>query len=190
MEKDTANEDRMHGSMFVLLKRFIESRHDYSTWVNLLKEAGIAHAPYQMDAMYPTTEMSAIVSAASSLTGIPSHRLMEQYGEALVPDLLLVYSKYVQPEWRTYEMLLNTEAAMHAAVKREDSRANPPLLLVTRKGSRQLIVDYHSRRRMAGVAVGIIRGIAAYYHESDLVEVTLMTPASEERVQIKVDFLP
>ncbi len=180
----------MHGSMFVLLKRFIESGHDYSTWVNLPQEAGIAHAPYQMDEVRLTGEMTAIMSAASRLTGIPSRQLMEKYGEALVPDLLLVYSKYIQPEWRTYEMLLHTEAAMHAAVKKEDSRASPPLLLVTKKGGRQLMVDYHSRRRMAGVAVGIIRGIARYFHESDLVEVTLLTPADEERVQIRVDFLP
>lgn len=180
----------MHGSMFVLLKRFIEGLYDYSTWVKLLKEAGIAHAPYQMDGVYPTREIFAIVGKASELTGIPPHKLMERYGEALVPDLLLVYNKYIQPEWRTYDMLLHTEAAMHAAVKREDSRANPPLLLVTKKGERQLIVDYHSRRRMAGVAVGIIRGIARYFHESDLVEVTLLTPPEEERVQIRVEFLP
>jgi hypothetical protein len=190
MEKSAVNEDTMHGSMFVLLKRFIESVHDYSTWVNLLQEAGIAHAPYQMDGRYPTGEMVAIVDAASSLTGTPSHKLMEQYGKALVPDLLLVYSKYIQPEWRTYDMLLHTEAAMHAAVKREDSRANPPMLHVTAVGKKLLVIDYHSKRRMAGVAVGIIRGIAGYFHESDLVEVTLLTPADEERVQIRVEFLP
>lgn len=79
---------------------------------------------------------------------------------------------------------------MHATVKKEDSRASPPLLLVTKKGGRQLMVDFHSRRRMAGVALGIIRGMARYFHESDLVEVTLLTPTDEERVQIRVDFLP
>lgn len=52
-----------------------------------------------------------------------------------------------------------------------------------------MIVDYHSKRRMAGVAVGIIKGIAGYFNESDMVEVTRVTPADEERVQIRVDFL-
>lgn len=49
--------------------------------------------------------------------------------------------------------------------------------------------DYYSRRRMGGVAVGIIKGIARHYEERDKVEVTLLTPVGEERVQIKVDFL-
>ncbi|GAA4431272.1 hypothetical protein GCM10023188_18640 [Pontibacter saemangeumensis] len=60
---------------------------------------------------------------------------------------------------------------------------------MTKKGEKQLIVDYHSKRRMAGVAVGIIKGIAGYFHESDLVEVTRVTPADEERVLIRADFL-
>jgi hypothetical protein len=65
MEKSAVNEDTMHG---------------YSAWVNLLQEAGIAHAPYQMDGRYPTGEMAALVGAASRLTGTPPHKLMEQYG--------------------------------------------------------------------------------------------------------------
>ncbi|RDV14572.1 hypothetical protein DXT99_14330 [Pontibacter diazotrophicus] len=189
MEENLSNEDQMHGSMFVLLRRYVENTHDFSTWIKLLEAAGIAHGHYQMQEVYPTKEMFAIVNKASELTGITEYEMLENYGEFLVSDLLLVYNRYINPSWRTYDMLLNTEAAMHAAVKREDNRANPPMLLVTKKGSKQLIVDYHSRRKMAGVAVGIIRGIAGYFHEKDIVEVTLLTPADKERVQIKVDFL-
>jgi len=179
----------MHGSIFVLLKRFIEGKYDYSTWVNLLEATGIKGSMYTMQEMYPTRDLFAIISKASETTGISVYDLMEQFGEFLVPDLLLVYNKYIHPDWRTYDMLLNTEASMHGAVKKQDSRTNPPMLLVTKKGSKQLIVDYYSKRRMSGVAVGIIKGIAGYYHESDKVAVTRLTAANEERVQIKVDFL-
>lgn len=188
--KDQINkEDRMHGSMFVLLKRFVENSFDYSTWVRLLEDAHIDRTTYQMQEMYPTQEIFSIVESASKLTGLPSYELMEQYGEFIVPDLMLIYNKHIQPEWRTYDMLLHTEEAMHGAVRKDDSRATPPKLLVTKKGNKQLIVDYYSKRRMAGVAVGIIRGIAKYFHEGDLVEVIRLTPADQERVQIKVDFL-
>jgi hypothetical protein len=188
MEENLPREDRMHGSIFVLLKRFVEGAYDYSTWNKLLAATGIERNSYQMHEMYPTQELFAIVNKASEVTGIPAYDLMEQYGEFLVPDLLLVYNKYVNPAWRTYDMLLNTETAMHGAVKKQDNRTNPPMLLVTKKGNRQLIVDYHSKRKMAGVAVGIIRGIARYYQESEKVEVTRLTAIDEERVQIRVDF--
>jgi len=189
MEKHIVDEDRMHGSIFVLMKRFVENASDYSTWIKLLEATNIKHPVYQMQEMYPTRELFSIVQKASEITGISAYNLMEQFGEYLVPDLLLVYSKHINPEWRTYDMLLNTEAAMHGAVKNLDNRTNPPQLLVTKQGNKQLMVDYYSKRRMAGVAVGIIKGIASYYQEYDQVEVTRLTAADEERVRIRVDFL-
>lgn len=183
------NEDKMHGSIFALLKRYVENTYDYSTWLKLLQTTGLEGAVYEMHEMYPTSELFTIVSKASEVTGIPHYTLMEQFGEFLVPDLLLIYRKYVDPNWRTYDMLLHTEYSMHSAVKKLDNRTNPPMLLVTKKGTRRLIVDYHSRRRMSGVAVGIIKGIAKYFNESDIVSVTRLTAPDEERVQIQVDFL-
>lgn len=187
--KDKLKNDSMHGSIFVLLKRFIESTYNYSTWINLLETAGITQHAYDMHNMYPTRDLQAIMQTAATHSGVHVNELLEQFGEFLVPDLLLVFKKYVQPEWRTYEMLLFTEASMHGAVREADDRTNPPLLLVTKKGNRQLIVDYHSKRKMAGMAVGIIKGIARYYNESDVVQVKRLTPVEEERVQIQVEFL-
>jgi hypothetical protein len=181
-------EDSMHGSIFVLLKRFVENRYDYSTWIKLAEQAGLGSSTYQMQQLYPTREIFALLQAASHRTGISAYELMEQFGEFIVPDLLLIYKKYLQPEWRTYELLLNTEEAMHGAVRRQENQANPPKLLVTKKGNRQLIVDYHSKRRMAGVAIGIIKGIATYFEESEQVRVTCLTGQQEERVQIQVEF--
>lgn len=190
MNKGLINEeDRMHGSIFVLLKRFVESSYDFSTWIKLIEATGIDHSSFQMQEMYPTQDIFSIVHKASEITGIAPYDLMEQFGEFLVPDLLLVYQKYINPDWRTYDMLLNTEFAMHGAVRAQDGRTNPPMLLVTKKGSRKLIVDYHSKRKMSGVAVGIIKGIAKYYQEGDQVQVTRLTPAADERVQIQVNFL-
>lgn len=183
-----AKDDRMHGSLFILLRRYIEFNHGYSGWANLIESAGIENASYQMHEFYPTSELFAILKAAANVNGTTEHDLLEKYGEFLVPDLLLVYKKHVKPEWRTYDMLLHTENAMHGAVKHENEHSSPPKLLVTKKGPKQLIVDYYSHRRMAGMAVGIIKGIAKYYHENDLVTVTMLTPADAERVQIKVDF--
>ena len=63
--KDIMNEDKMHGSIFVLLKRFVENSSDYSTWIKLLESTGINHASYQMQEMYPTSELFLIVHKTS-----------------------------------------------------------------------------------------------------------------------------
>ncbi len=40
---------------------------------------------------------------------------------------------------------------------------------------------------MSCLAIGIIKGIAKYYNESDIIKVVSMTDANAERVQIKVE---
>jgi hypothetical protein len=182
-------QDYMHGSLFVLLKRFVESTYGHSMWVQLLGETNIEQRTYQLQELYPTNEIFAIIGRLAERTDKLIPEVLEQYGEFLVPDLMQVYSKYVNPEWRTYEMLLHTEKAMHGAVRKEDNRANPPKLLVTKRGKKELIIDYYSKRRMAGVAIGIIKGIAKYFNESNLIDIMLLTPIDSEQVQVKVEFL-
>ena len=41
---------------------------------------------------------------------------------------------------------------------------------------------------MASLAVGIIKGIAKYYNESEKVKVIPATDLNDERVQIRVEF--
>ncbi|WP_439879726.1 heme NO-binding domain-containing protein [Pontibacter sp. MBLB2868] len=180
--------DHMHGSLFVLLKRFVKRTYGYGTWVKLIENAGVEHGFFQMQELYPSHEIFAIMGCLAEMTNRPLSDVMEQYGEFIIPDLMLMYNKYVNPEWRTYQMLLHAEEAMHGAVRRADRSANPPRLLVIKKGANELIIDYHSERRMASVAVGIIRGIARYFDESDTVDIMHLTPVDAERVQIKVEF--
>lgn len=179
--------EKINGSMFMLLNKFVESNYDHQTWINLTKAAGAEKSHYNMEENYPMSEMEAIISQASDLTGLSENDLKEKFGEFLVPNLLNIYKKYVNPSWKTFEMLQYTEKIMHQAVRKENQKANPPALHVTKVGD-HLIIDYHSKRKMAALAVGIIKGIADYYNERDKVEVIPMTNLNDERVQIKVNF--
>lgn len=179
----------MHGSIFILLKRFVENQYDHSTWLKLLDAAGVQHDSYQMNKVYPDEEVFALVENAAKFTELPAVKLHEKFGEFLVPDLLLVYKKYIKPEWRTMDMLEFTETSMHAAVRQENEAVAPPVLHVNRVNPNLIIIDYYSKRRMGGLAVGIIRGIANYYHETDLIRITPTSALDSERVQIRVEKL-
>lgn len=186
----TLNNDQMHGSIFIFLKRFVENSQDYSTWVNLLEREGLRDRiakSYQMHEVYPIGELFAIMAAARA-DGIPYDEFQERFGEFLVPDLLLVFKRFIDPSWRTYDMLLHIGSHMHGGIKRENDKTNPPPLHVSKVGKKLLVIDYHSKRRMAGFAIGIIRGLAAYFDEGDRVKVLPTTEPGAERVQIKVEF--
>ena len=180
--------DVMHGSIFAFLKRYIESTYDYSTWVKLMESTGINRVGYQMQEMYPTRELTQIIGAVSTLSGKQPHEVQEQFGAFLVPDLLMIYKKYVMPEWTTYDLLLHAESNMHGAVRSNDKRTKPPVLSVNKVSSKLLVIDYHSTRRMSSVGIGIVKGIAAYFNESDRVTVSSMTSPDAERVQLRVEF--
>jgi hypothetical protein len=114
---------------------------------------------------------------------------MEQFGSYLVNDLFALYKDYIRPEWRTFEIILHTESVMHGAVRKLNSTANPPILNVFQVNEKLLIIDYFSKRKMASLAIGIIRGISEYYGEADKIKITPMTNSDDERVQIRLDFL-
>lgn len=181
-------EDVMHGSIFVFLKRYVEGTYDYSTWVKIMESTGINRTGYQMQEMYPTQELAKIVGAVSTISGKTPHAVQEEFGTFLVPDLLMIYKRYIKPGWGTFDMLLHTEVSMHGAVRSQDNRSNPPRLSVNKVSPKLLIIDYYSKRRMASVGIGIVKGIASYFNEADRVTVIPATSPDAERVQLRVEF--
>ncbi|MDF2451334.1 MAG: hypothetical protein K0S26_838 [Bacteroidota bacterium] len=182
------NGERVHGSIFYLLKKFIDRTMPEGSWSRLNEMAGHKEAQYELTSNYALSDLNGMFSAASELTGIGPNELMEKFGRELVPDLMQVYANYVDPTWKTYEIILNTEEVMHGAVRRLNSTANPPILNVTKTGNDVLMIDYYSKRRLSALAVGIITGIAEFYNESDQVEVIPLSNYNDERVQIQVNF--
>lgn len=179
---------QMHGSMFFLLNQFIVRNYGNDVWLQLTKTAGAFESPHDIHKNYPAAEMFAILNAASQLTQLSENDLKEKFGEYLVPTLLSMYKQHVNPEWKTFQMLENTELVMHKAVRKQENQAAPPILNISRVHDKLLIIDYYSKRKMASLAVGIINGIAKYYGESDKVEVIPVTNPDDERVQIRVEF--
>ncbi len=84
-------------------------------------------------------------------------------------------------------MLEYTEGIMHNNVRRLNSTAAPPILHVTKINTDTLLIDYHSKRRMGSLAIGIIKGIAKYYKEDSNLTIVSLTPPDADRVQIKVE---
>jgi hypothetical protein len=182
--------DTMHGSIFIFLRRYIENRHDYGTWITIVQSEGLNRldVPYQLNEVYPISELITIMAEGARLEKIASPEFQEKFGKFLVPDLLLVFKRFINPTWKTYDMLQYIGSHMHGGIKEENAQTNPPPLHVTKVGKNILILDYYSKRRMAGFAIGIIKGLANYFQEEERVKVTPATDLLAERVQIKVEF--
>ncbi|WP_156126359.1 heme NO-binding domain-containing protein [Hymenobacter sp. DG25B] len=176
----------MHGTIMTLLKRYVQTQYDHATWVRLVEASGIAYSDFEVQAVYPDQDLYTLVGHAAEMSGVPAEELHEKFGEYLVPDLMLMYGKLVDPTWRTLEMVENTEKHMHVHIRHQNPGHNPPVLQVERLGKNELQVEYVSPRRMGALAVGIIRGLAVYYNEEERIEIEPVTSENGERVSIRV----
>jgi len=180
----------VHGTIFTLLKRYVQTKYDHSMWVRLTERAGLESGDFHHKQVYPDEQMYALVAAASEMSGTPAAELQEQFGEYLVPDLMYMYQKLIQPEWTTLDMLEHTENTMHRQVRQEHADNAPPVLRVVRHSVNELEITYVSERRMGALAVSIVRGLAAYFDESEHILIEPETSANGERVRIRVQRLP
>jgi hypothetical protein len=164
-DRRTFGEALMHGIIFGELKKLVDARQGGDTWRRLLKESGLESKVYMPVTEYPDEEAVAIVGALSKLSGKSVRALFEEFGEFIAPDLLALYRHMVKPEWRTLELLENTEHTIHRVVRIRNPGARPPELKCVRDGD-EVLIAYGSARRMCGVAVGIVRGVARHYEEN------------------------
>ncbi|MBU6121644.1 heme NO-binding domain-containing protein [Hymenobacter sp. PAMC29290] len=154
--------------------------------MKLVELAGLDKVAFNHKTVYPDEHIYALVGHAAETTDLSAGELHEKFGEYLVPDLMYMYQRLLKPEWKMLDMLEHTDLTMHKQVRQEHTENSPPMLAVSRLGPNELMIDYVSPRRMSGLAVGIVRGLAAYYDEADRIDVMPTTIKDGERVRIHV----
>jgi tRNA A-37 threonylcarbamoyl transferase component Bud32 len=156
----------MHGLILLQLQRFVQKRGNVRAWQNLLREAQLSAKSYSPARVYPDAEALALVGAASRLLNLPVGAVLEAFGEFLAPELIRLYTKLVDPEWKTLDLIEHTERLIHAAVRVGNPGAAPPVLDCVRGSPDEIQIVYSSGRQLCGIAKGIVKGVARYYGET------------------------
>jgi Haem-NO-binding len=156
----------MHGLIFAELKKFSDERLGPDAWDELLAKAGLGGRMFLTIQSYSDADAVAIVKAACLRTGMGLDALLQHFGEFIAPNLLRSYAHLLDREWRTLDVLENTEQTIHRVVRLRNPGASPPELRTERPGPDHLIVVYGSARKMCGIAKGIVRGLARHFGET------------------------
>jgi len=179
----------MHGLIFAEMKRYFGTRFGSDSWDNILKECGIGWKIYLQNREYPDEEAVSILSSASKITGKSIFDILEDLGEFIVPTLITSFKTLIKPEWKTLDLLENTEETIHKAVRVRDPLAKPPYLKTNRLSPEEVVILYNSPRKMCGLAKGIIKGVAGYYNERVLINEAVCMLRGNPRCEIKVRLL-
>src|SRR5688572_2388215 len=123
----------MHGIIFGELKKLIDSRLGGDSWRTVLQEAGLGSVIYMPVGEYPDAHALAIVGVIAQKTGKDVKVVLEEFGEFIAPHLLMLYRHMVKPEWKTLDLLENTEQTIHRVVRLRNPGAKPPELKTDRE---------------------------------------------------------
>lgn len=155
----------MYGIFHVEIQHYIETQFGRDLWTATLKRAGLKNRIYMTVSTYLDSEVTALITAASELTGTPAETLFEDFGVSLAPSLMSTYAPLIDTKWTMADLVLNLEDAVYRMIRTRSPGAHPPRMKFERTGPRQLSLHYDSPRRMPALALGILKGIAAYYGE-------------------------
>jgi predicted hydrocarbon binding protein len=150
----------MQGVIFHELRGYAEHRLGPRGWDSLLEQAGLPRRIYLAFRDYPDQEVLTLVDAASRMTGKPRQRVLEELGERLGPSLLRTYGVLVEPQWTVLDMVEHVER-LHQQVRR-DSRLRAPSVVCQRVRRDLVQVSYSSPRKLCGLGIGTIRGLARH----------------------------
>ena len=156
----------MHGVIFNELRKYANARLGTGGWERLLSDADLKGRTYLATQTYADEDVLAIVGAASGATGLEIPIVLEDFGQFIAPDLLAMFRSLVRSEWRTLDLLENTEETIHKVVRLQVRDAAPPYLKAERVSPSHVRIHYTSPRRLCSVAKGIVRGVAEHYGDA------------------------
>ncbi len=159
----------MHGSIFLELKKYVETKLGPPAWTALVEKSGLKSGEFSPLQEYPDGDALALVTTAVAITGTPADALLEDFGAFIAPDLLEMFWGSIRPEWKTLDVIEHTEETIHRVVRLKNPGARPPELKVSRPSPDEVRIDYRSARKMCAVARGIARGMAAHFKETVVV---------------------
>ena len=160
----------MHGIVHAELRNYVTARLGAPVWSELLEEAGVPGKVHLLSETYPDEELTALLAALSRATGRPLGELLADFGEACVPGLVQTYGTFLDPAWRTLDVVEHTERVIHRTVRLQHPGADPPRLRTVRADADEVHVLYGSPRRLCAFGEGVIRGLAAHFGESVAIE--------------------
>jgi len=156
----------MHGVIFFLLQRFTDNAFGSDGWTSLFEEAGLPLKTYSPATSHPDDELYRLIGAAAEIANRPESEIIESFGEYIAPELLALHPDHVDKQWKTLDLLVNTETVLHRVVRSTDPEADPPVLRAQYVKANEVQLIYASTRKLCPLIKGIVRGLSRRFREN------------------------
>jgi hypothetical protein len=118
---------------------------------------------YSPLANYPDDELLALVARASEAAGVPASEILRRLGSHLFRTFATLYPVFLDGVESAFELLGGIETYVHGEVKKLYPDGEFPRFEVQARSRGRLEMVYRSRRPLADLADGLIRGCVAWF---------------------------
>ena len=156
----------MKGQIFTLLSEMVIEGYGMEVWNQILEKASPeSKGSYTSGGQYPSTELMAIVKAASENIGIPPNKLVRQFGNFLFLHLYNSSPVSSESDLSLKEFLLKVDSAIHKEVKRINPDVYLPTFEYRSNDTNQLTIFYQSKRKLCELCHGLLEASADHFDE-------------------------
>ncbi|HKA31425.1 MAG TPA: heme NO-binding domain-containing protein [Candidatus Binatia bacterium] len=112
---------------------------------------------------YPAEELLGLVARAGEVAGLPAPEVLRRFGAHLFRTLATLYPVFVDGVGSSLELLGGIETHVHGEVKKLYPDTEFPRFEIRARRPGRLELVYRSRRPLADLAEGMMRGCIAWF---------------------------
>jgi len=167
----------------------VEAKYGAEAWERVKSLAGCDEPFFAISLDYPDEMTTALVEAASEVSGLPVETLLVEYGKFMVPNTLKEnYSSYFELAGSSpREFLLNMDH-VHELATRSVLKAAPPRFDYEELPDGRLLMHYSSKRKLCAVLRGSILGVGLLFDQELQVREIACMHNGDHRCTMEVTF--
>ena len=177
----------MKGIVFNLLETLVSDTHGEETWESLVESAGVSGA-YTSLGSYPDEDLFALVGAASAALGEEPGDVVRWFGRGAMPLFAERYPALFAEHTHARSFVLTLNDIIHPEVRKLYPGAIVPEFDFDTSGSAQVLMDYHSPRKLCAFAEGLLLGAADHFGETVEIEQPLCMHRGDPRCRLAITF--
>jgi hypothetical protein len=154
----------MKGVVFTEFLEMVEQRWSLDVVDAVLTRAAPPHGgTYTSVGTYPAAEMMALVGALAEEVKAPPSELLFAFGQQLFERFAANFPQFFRETTTALDFLQVVDSYIHIEVRKLYPDAELPKFDTTRASERELVMVYHSTRRLADLAHGLIVGCGKHF---------------------------
>ncbi|GAA4855459.1 heme NO-binding domain-containing protein [Luteimonas vadosa] len=154
----------MKGVVLELLGRCARDAFGEQAWQRAIAQAGLAE-PFDQQRTYPDAEFNALVAAVATERGIGIDDAQRWFGESAVAHFHAMAPHLFDQHQDSWSFLLTLNDIIHPQVRRDFPGASAPDFGFDANEAGELVMTYHSQRRMCAFAEGLILASMRHYDD-------------------------